>query len=120
MSQHVLRHLLVAIQRPGEYHRPVQRAFRAAGWDTRLVHPFASKQFRQPADPDNKTDDADLGGIFRAAVNGFGLLQPLWPDVYLELQPLSRQRRDLVCKTTILRCQIKETLHQLMPGYAEL
>ncbi len=120
MGVHALTDIVVAIERTGTYHRPVQDAFRRAHFETRLVHPFASKQFRQPADPDNKTDDADLGGIFRAAVNGFGLLQPLWPDVYLQLQQLSRQRRDLVCKTTILRCQIKETLHQLMPGYAEL
>ena len=115
-----LQDVVVAIERTGTYHRPVQDAFRRANFETRLVHPFASKQFRQPADADNKTDDTDLAAIFRAAVNGFGLLQPAWPELYLELQQLSRQRRDLVCKTTILRCQIKETLHQVMPGYAEL
>jgi transposase len=120
MDVHELKDIVVAIERTGTYHRPVQDAFRRAHFETRLVHPFASKQFRQPADADNKTDDTDLAGIFRAAVNGFGLLQPTWADSYLELQQLSRRRRDLVCKTTILRCQIKETLHQLMPGYAEL
>jgi transposase len=119
-SERGLQDMVVAIEATGTYHRPVQDAFRRAAFDTRLVHPFASKQFRQPADPDNKTDDTDLAGIFRAAVNGFGLLQPIWPDVYLQLQQCSRQRRDLVCKTSKLRCQIKETLHQLMPGYAEL
>jgi hypothetical protein len=36
------------------------------------------------------------------------------------VQQLVRQRRDLVHKTTTLRCQIKETLHQLMPGYTAL
>jgi transposase len=120
MDVHALKDIVVAIERTGIYHRPVQDAFRRAHFETRLVHPFASKQFRQPADADNKTDDTDLAAIFRAAVNGFGLLQPTWADIYLELQQLSRQRRDLVCKTTILRCQIKETLHRLMPGYAEL
>jgi transposase len=120
MRDRELKDIVVAIERTGTYHRPVQDAFRRASFETRLVHPFASKQFRQPADADNKTDDTDLAGIFRAAVNGFGLLQPIWPDVYLQLQQLSRRRRDLVCKTTVLRCQIKETLHQLMPGYAEL
>lgn len=120
VRQRGLRDVVVAIERTGTYHRPVQDAFRRAAFETRLVHPFASKQFRQPADADNKTDDTDLAAIFRAAVNGFGLLQPTWPDIYLELQQLSRQRRDLVCKTTVLRCQIKEVLHQLMPGYAEL
>jgi len=118
MRAHGLQDVVVAIERTGSYHRPVQDAFRRAAFETRLVHPFASKQFRQPADAENKTDDTDLAGIFRAAVNGFGLLQPAWPDDYLELQQLSRQRRDLVRKSSILRCQIKETLHQLMPGYA--
>ena len=74
LTEHGLRDLVVAIERTGRYHRPVQDAFRRAAFDTRLVHPFAAKQFRQPADPDNKTDDTDLAGIFRAAVNGFGLL----------------------------------------------
>src|SRR6267378_4235299 len=90
MGVHALTDIVVAIERTGTYHRPVQDAFRRAHFETRLVHPFAAKQFRQPADPDNKTDDTDLAGIFRAAVNGFGLLQPSWPDVYLELQQLSR------------------------------
>ena len=42
MSQHALQDLVVAIERTGEYHRPVQLAFRAAGFDTRLVHPFTA------------------------------------------------------------------------------
>jgi hypothetical protein len=43
MRQHDLRDLVVAIERTGEYHRPVQQAFRAAGFETRLVHPVLSK-----------------------------------------------------------------------------
>src|SRR5262245_23243431 len=120
LRQHDLRDVVVAIASTGTYHRPVQHACRAAGFDTRLVHPFASKHFRQPADPGNKTDDTDLAAIFRAAVNGFGLVQPCWPAPYLELQQLCRQRRDLVHKTTALRCQIQETVHQLLPGYTAL
>ena len=120
MRQHGLRDVIVAIESTGTYHRPVQAAFRAGNFESRLVHPYASKQFRQPADPGNKTDDTDLAGIHRAAVNGFGLLHPSWSEDYLVLQQLARQRRDLVHKTNVLRCQIKETLHQLMPGYVEL
>ena len=114
-----LRDLIVAIERTGEYHRLVQRACKQAGYDTRLVHPLTSKQFRMPADPANKTDDTDLSAIFRAAINGFGLLEPSLPDDYLQLQLLIRHRRDLVCKTTTLCCQIRELLHAIMPGYAE-
>jgi hypothetical protein len=51
LAAHELRDHVVAVERTGEYHRPVQRAFRQAGWEVRLVHPFATQQFRQPADP---------------------------------------------------------------------
>ena len=118
-QEHDLRDLVVLIELTGEYHRPVQRAFRAAGFETRLVHPFTTKQYRQPADPDYKTDGTDLAAIVRAGTHGFGLLEPTWPDAYLSLQLLRRHRRDLVEKTTILYCQIREVLHAAMPGYAE-
>lgn len=118
-AQHQLHDLVVAIERTGEYHRPVQRACQQADFDTRLVHPLTSKQFRMPADPGNKTDDTDLAAIFRAAVNGFGLIEPVVPEDYQQLQLLVRHRRDLVQKMTTLCCQIREQLHALMPGYAE-
>ena len=57
--------LTVAIERTGRYHLPVKRAFVQAQFDTRLVHPLTSKQFRQPANPGNKTDDTDLSAIHR-------------------------------------------------------
>ena len=119
VQQHDLTDLVVAIERTGEYHRPVQRAFRQAGFETRLVHPFTTKQYRQPADPGNKTDDTDLAAIWRATSHGFGLLEPTWPDDYVALQLLRRHRRDLVDKTSMLQCQIREVLHAAMPGYAE-
>jgi transposase len=119
VKEHDIKDFAVAIERTGEYHRPVQRACRARHWDTRLVHPFATKQYRQPADPNNKTDDTDLAAIFRVACNGFGLVEPIWPDEYVQLQLLRRHRRDLVEKTTQLQCQIKEKLHAAMPGYAD-
>jgi transposase len=119
MQQHHLTDLVVAIERTGTYHRPVQHAFRQAGFETRLVHPFTSKQYRQPADPGNKTDDTDLAAIWRATTHGFGLLEPTWPDAYVTIHLLRRQRRDLVDKTALLQCQIREVLHAAMPGYAE-
>jgi hypothetical protein len=50
------------------------------------VGPFATKQYRMPADPGNKTDENDLYAQHRAAVAGFGLRE-------LELEP---PHRDLV------------------------
>jgi transposase len=117
LGDHDLRDLTVAIERTGEYHRPVQRAFQQRGREARLVHPFTSRQFRLPADPDNKTDDADLAAIHRAAVNGFGLQEPIWPADYQQLQLLMRHRRELVWKTTTLCNQLGEKLHAAMPGY---
>jgi transposase len=119
IRQQDLRDLVVAIERTGDYHRPVQYAFRQAGFETRLVHPFTSKQYRQPADPGNKTDDTDLAAIWRATTHGFGLLEPTWPEAYVALQLLRRHRRDLVHKKAKLQCQIREVLHAAMPGYAE-
>jgi transposase len=119
MLEHDLRDLVVAIERTGEYHRPVQRAFRQAGFDARLVHPFTSKQYRQPADPGNKTDDTDLAAICRATSHGFALLEPTWPEHYVTLQLFRRHRRDLVDKNAALQCQIRELLHATMPGFAE-
>lgn len=118
-QQHDLRDIIVAIERTGEYHRPVQHAFRQANFETRLVHPFTSKQYRQPADPGNKTDDTDLAAIFRATTHGFGLLEPTWPDNYLNIQMLRRHRRNLVDKTSCLQRQIREVLHAAMPGFAD-
>jgi len=113
-----LKDLVIAIERTGEYHRPVQRAFRQAGFEVRLVHPLATKQFRQAADPGNKTDDTDLAGIHRATVNGFGLVERELPPDYQQLRMLIRHRRDLVHKTSALCCQLREQLHAAMPGYA--
>jgi transposase len=120
LVEHDLRDFVVAIEQTGEYHRPLQRACRQLDWDVRLVHPYATSHARQPADPGNKTDDRDLAAIFRVTVNGFGLIEPSWPEVYQHLQLLRRHRRDLVKKTSKLQCQIREQLHAAMPGYAEV
>jgi len=119
-EQHGIRDRIVAVEMTGVYHRPVQRAFRKAGYETRLVHPFASRHYRQPSHADEKTDDRDLEGIFRAAVNGFGLLEPTCPEIYCLLQLLARHRRDLVEKRAKLQCQIRHYLDRCLPGYAAL
>lgn len=71
IERHGLKDHLVAVEMTGTYHRPVQRAFRKGGSETRLVHPFASRHYRLPAHADSKTDDHDLEGIFRATVNAW-------------------------------------------------
>jgi transposase len=116
MTDHDLRDLIVAIERTGNYHRPLQRAATAAGLEARIVHPLTSKQYRLPADPGNKTDDNDLAAIQRATVNGFGLIEPVLDETHARLRLLARHRRDLVRKNADLRNQIHGELDALFPG----
>jgi transposase len=111
---------IVAVEMTGIYHKPVFRAFRKAGFDTRLVHPFASNHYRQPLHPAEKTDDCDLEAIFHAAVKGYGLAAfPVGED-YQSLQTVSRHRHNLVKQRSRLMVQIRRLLHQTMPGFADL
>ena len=117
-TEHQLRDGLVAIERTGRYHRVVQRSFAAAGFETRILHPFVTKQYRQPVDPGNKTDDADLAAIHRATVTGCALLEATRDEAWTTLQLLIRHRRDLVRKGAALNCQIRDHLEAALPGYA--
>jgi transposase len=114
---HDIRDLIVVVERTGCYHNVVRDAFKAADFEVRVVHPFATKQFRQPADPGNKTDDTDLSAIHRAAVNGFGLAEPVTDPTHNRLKLLARHRRDLVRKDVALRCKIREHLNIFMTGF---
>jgi transposase len=115
-----LADLVVAVEMTGIYHKPVFRAFRKAGFDTRIVHPFASNHFRRALHPDTKTDDHDLESIFQAAVRGFGLAHFPCDEVYLLLQAASRHRHNLVKQRSRLMVQMRQLLHQTMPGFADL
>src|SRR5437868_10911877 len=117
-TTHKLLDGLVAIERTGRYHRLVQRTFAAAGFETRILHPFATKQYRQPVDPGNKTDDADLAAIHRATVTGCALLEASRDEAWTTLQLLIRHRRDWVRKRAALNCQIRDHLEAALPGYA--
>lgn len=111
---------IAAVEMTGIYHKPVQRALRKAGFDTRIVHPFASHHYRRPLHPDQKTDDRDLEAIFHAAANGYGLATLPVGDVYQSLQAVSRHRHNLVKQRSRLMVQMRRLLHQTMPGFADL
>jgi len=117
-DQHQLRDGLVAIEGTGRYHRLVQRSFAAAGFETRILHPFVTKQYRQPIDPGNKTDDKDLAAIHRATVTGCALLEASRDEAWTTLQLVTRHRRDLVVKGAALNCQIRDHLEAALPGFA--
>jgi transposase len=111
---------IAAVEMTGIYHKPVQRALRKAGFDTRIVHPFASSHYRRPLHPDDKTDDHDLEAIFHAAVKGYGLATFPVGEVYQSLQAASRHRHNLVKQRSRLMVQMRRLLHQTMPGFADL
>jgi transposase len=117
-ATHDLRDGLVAIERTGRYHRLVQRTFAAAGYETRILHPFVTKQYRQATDPAYKTDDRDLAAIHRATVTGCALLEATRDEAWTSLQLVIRHRRDLVRKGAALNCQIRDHLEAALPGFA--
>jgi transposase len=117
-AEHQLRDGVVAIERTGRYHRVVQRTFAAAGFETRILHPFVTKQYRQGVDPGNKTDDTDLAAMHRATVTGCALVEASRDAAWTTLQLLVRQRRDLVRKGAARNCQIREHFDAALPGFA--
>ena len=119
-ADHGIEDCIGAVEMTGVYHRPVQHALRKAGFDTRIVHPFASSHYRKPLHPDLKTDDHDLEAIFHAAINGYGLAILPVDETYKSLQALARHRRNLVKQRARLQVQIRVLMHQTMPGYADL
>ena len=74
-EKHDIQDIIVVVERTGNYYLPPKRAFVQAGFETRVVHPFATKQYRMTADPGIKTDGNDLHAQHRAAVAGFGLCE---------------------------------------------
>ena len=43
-QEHDIQDTIVVVERTGNYHLSPQRAFARAGFETRVVHPFATKQ----------------------------------------------------------------------------
>jgi transposase len=117
-KRHGIKDMIAVVERTGRYHRPIQSAFAQGGVEVRVLHPYTTKQYRQPADPGNKTDETDLSAMHRAAVNGFGLLEHEPDPIYVQLQLLARHRRCLVEKNVVLRQQMLEHLHSYMPGFS--
>ena len=119
-KKYEIKDSIVCVEMTGTYHQVIMRAFRDAGFETRLVHPFASTHYRTVEHGDIKTDDNDLVGIFRAAVNGFGLVEPTWNQTYRNLQLLVRHRRDLVRKRAKVQTQFRSFVERCLPGYTSL
>lgn len=119
-ERHNIEDTIVCVERTGNFYLIPKRAFAKAGFEIRVVHPFATKQYRVPADPGNKTDETDLYAQHRAAVAGFGLCEFELESPYREFQLRVRHRRNLVEKASSIACQIKDHMHLCLPGYSTL
>ena len=115
-ATHKLKDVVVAVEPPvATTCHP--GAFAGGGFDTRLVHPSISSYFREAATYDNKTDDTDLEGIFRAAVNGFGLQEQPLDEIYGALRFWSAGHSP-GAEDHPGACQITEYLEACLPGYS--
>jgi transposase len=115
-ERHGLKDLVVAIEQTGRYHVPIRQVLRRH-WDVQMVHPFATKQLRQPADPGNKTDPTDLHAIVRAVIVGYGTTERELPPHWADWRLVSREREALVRRRAWVRVRIQMRLEALMPGY---
>ena len=114
-----LKDLVVGIEQTGRYHRPVKRELERL-WDVKTIHPFVTKQLRQPASPGVKTDGVDLEAMTRAIIGGYGDDQQALPPLYAKWQLVNRAREDDVDRRRRLKQQCQERLNAFMPGYAAL
>jgi transposase len=117
--EHGLKDLVVGIEQTGRYHLPIKRALEKR-WEVKTIHPFVTKQLRQPASPGIKTDGIDLEAMSRAIIGGYGTDHRPVPLLYAKWQMLNRAREELVDKRATLKIQCKERLNAFMPGYAAL
>lgn len=109
-EQHTIQDTIVTVERTGSYYLALKRALARAGFETRVVHPFTTKQYRM----------VDLYAQHRAAIAGLGLCEFELKSPYRELQLRARHRRNLVEKAASIARQTREHLHLSMPGYATL
>lgn len=117
--EHGLKDLVVGIEQTGRYHLPIKRALEKR-WEVKTIHPFVTKQLRQPASPGIKTDGTDLEAMSRAIIGGYGNDQRPLPLLYSKWQMLNRAREELVDKRAMLKIQCQERLNAFMPGYPAL
>lgn len=59
-DHHQIKDLIACVEMTGSYHKVIYRHLRKQGYETRIMHPFASSHYRLPEHGDVKTDDNDL------------------------------------------------------------
>jgi len=82
------RHLLVAAEATGDYHRPLAEACLELGIEFSLLNPITSKRYRRTTVRKQKTDITDSEAIARVAMQGEGTV--LTNDLLNPLKPILR------------------------------
>lgn len=119
IHQRQIKDFLVVLERTGRYHRVVEHVLRNAHFDVRIIHPFATKQFRQAEHPGDKTDDNDLSALHCAALNGFALREPVLDEFWTSFLLIARHRRTLIHDAAKARTRIHNHLDAYLPGYID-
>jgi len=120
MQAHGLTELVVGIERTGRWHHPIKQMVKKQKWPVKMIHPFTTKQLRQPASLGIKTDPVDLTAIQRAMICGYGTEELELPELWLEFRSFSRMRTDLAKKRSCLKTQCAGLMEALLPGYTDL
>jgi len=115
-ERHGLHDLVVGVERTGRYHVPIRTALREH-WDVTMVHPYATKQLRQPVDRGNKTELTDLLAINRAVQIGYGRHEPALPSRWVQWRLVNRERESLVRTRASERTRTTQRIEALLPGY---
>lgn len=115
MTTNGLLDLAVALEASGTYYRTIKSAL-AKHWTVRLVHPFTTKQLRQPANSGNKTDETDLEAMGRAMISGYSYEEADIPPFYEEWRLFARNRRIYVDERTQIMQRCMEKIEANMPG----
>ena len=119
MKENQLQELAVGIETTGRLHQPIKRILEKR-WPIKMIHPFTTKQLRQPASFGIKTDEVDLDAMTRAMISGYGSEDYPRPIAYQKWQCLNRAREDLVKKRSETKTQCQEHIQALLPGYSSL
>jgi len=119
MIEHKLLDLVVALESSGSFYQVIKRTLKQH-WTVKLIHPFTTKQLRQPADPHNKTDATDAKAMTKSIMIGYGFSEENVTLFYEEWRIISRFRKDLVEEQATHKIQCLERIEHCYPGYTSL
>jgi hypothetical protein len=115
MEAHGVLDLAAAVEMSGSHYETVKRVL-SKHWTVRMIHPFTTKQLRQPASPGVKTDDADLDAMTRAMISGYSYEEAELPPFYEEWRMFCRNRIDYVEERVQIMQRCMERIEANMPG----